>query len=104
MLPRCGLGHKQRLVLGNSVGVIDADYEGHRLISAWNRNPKEDCQLVIIRPGERIAQLVFIRIAQPEFTIVVEFSVIGGREQGGFGSTGIDAACLDAFSGQRSPQ
>ena len=98
-MPRSGLHHKQRLVLGNSVGVIDADYEGPRLISAWNRIPKEACQPIVIRPGERIAQLVVTRIAPPEFTIVMEFSESGGREQGGFGSTGVEAACLDPLSG-----
>ena len=99
VLPRSGLGHKQGLVLGNSVGVIDADYEGPCLISVWNRNPKESCQTIVIRPGERIAQLVFTRIVRPEFAIVAEFSVSGGRQQGGFGSTGAEAACSDPLSG-----
>ena len=41
VLPRSGLGHKRGLVLGNTVGLIDADYEGPCLISAWNRNPAQ---------------------------------------------------------------
>jgi dUTP pyrophosphatase len=90
VLPRSGLGHRQGLVLGNAVGLIDADYEGPLLISAWNRDPT---QAIEIRPGDRIAQLVFTRIARPQFDVVAEFSDAGGRQEGGFGSTGIGAAC-----------
>src|SRR5690554_4096233 len=61
--PRSGQGHKRGLVLGNSVGVIDADYLGHIMISAWNRNPDGDP--ITIEPGERIAQLVFHQLARP---------------------------------------
>lgn len=89
MLPRSGLGHREGLVLGNTVGVIDADYEGPCLISAWNRNPAGDP--IRIRPGDRIAQLMFTRIARPEFTVVSAFSATGIRQNGGFGSTGIAA-------------
>src|SRR5579862_5721049 len=39
VLPRSGRGHREGLVLGNAVGLIDADYTGPCLISAWNRNP-----------------------------------------------------------------
>jgi dUTP diphosphatase len=95
VLPRSGLGHKQGLVLGNSVGVIDADYEGTCLISVWNRNPRQGGTTIEIRPGERIAQLVFTRIAQPEFAIVSSFSASGSRQAGAFGSTGVEAACPD---------
>ena len=95
VLPRSGSGHSQGLVLGNTVGVIDADYEGPCLISAWNRNPSADGAAIEIRPGDRIAQLVFTRIARPEFTVVREFSEHGDRQAGGFGSTGIAAACRD---------
>src|ERR1700719_1536505 len=62
VLPRSGLGHHAGLVLGNVVGVIDADYEGPLLISAWNRNPAgaaDDAEGILIAPGDRIAQLVF---------------------------------------------
>ncbi len=37
ILPRSGLGHKQGLVLGNLVGLIDADYQGPLMVSLWNR-------------------------------------------------------------------
>jgi len=63
------------------------------LISAWNRNPAGEG--IRVRPGDRIAQLVFTRIARPEFAIVAAFSTQGGRQEDGFGSTGIEAACPD---------
>ena len=100
VLPRSGLGHREGLVLGNAVGLIDADYEGPCLISAWNRNPAGGKEIVI-NPGDRIAQLVFTRIARPEFRVVSEFSESGARQAGGFGSTGIASAC-PAGSGQRN--
>jgi dUTP diphosphatase len=93
LLPRSGLGHRRGLVLGNTVGLIDADYEGPCLVSAWNRNPATGGEPIEIRPGDRIAQLVFTRITQPEFVIVPSFSGRGGRQEAGFGSTGIEAAC-----------
>ena len=92
LLPRSGLGHRAGLVLGNAVGLIDADYEGQCLISVWNRNPPHaghDDDGIVINPGDRIAQLVFTRIARPDFAVVAEFSVSGARQSGGFGSTGI---------------
>jgi dUTP pyrophosphatase len=91
VLPRSGLGHHDGLVLGNTIGVIDADYEGPCLISAWNRNPAGAG--ILVRPGDRIAQLVFTRIARPQLTVVSAFSAGGGRQAGGFGSTGVEAAC-----------
>ena len=99
VLPRSGLGHKRGLVLGNTVGVIDADYEGPCLISAWNRNPAPRGDAIEIRPGDRIAQLVFTRIAQPDFVIVRAFSGETGRQDAGFGSTGVEAACPDPLPG-----
>ena len=91
VLPRSGLGH-QGLVLGNAVGLIDADYEGPLMISAWNRDLRRPIE---IRPGDRIAQLVFTRIARPQFELVTAFPQTGGRQEGGFGSTGV-AACPTA--------
>ena len=92
VLPRSGLGHREGLVLGNAVGLIDPDYEGPCLVSAWNRNPARTDDLaegILINPGDRIAQLVFSRIARPCFAVVAEFSESGGRQAGGFGSTGV---------------
>lgn len=98
VLPRSGLGHRQGLVLGNAVGLIDADYEGPLLISAWNRNPPGSEGAIGIKPGDRIAQLVFTRIARPEFSVVEAFSDSGERQSGGFGSTGVASACRDRTS------
>jgi dUTP pyrophosphatase len=99
VLPRSGLGHKRGLVLGNTVGLIDADYEGPCLISAWNRNPAQGGDSIEIRPGDRIAQLIFTRISRPDFVIVPAFSGEGGRQESGFGSTGVEAACPDPLPG-----
>ncbi len=103
VLPRSGLGHRDGLVLGNAVGLVDADYEGICQISTWNRNPppplsgqpRDGSEGIWINPGDRIAQLVFTRIARPQFRIVSEFSEAGARQAGGFGSSGIASACPD---------
>ncbi|CAA2102246.1 Deoxyuridine 5'-triphosphate nucleotidohydrolase [Methylobacterium bullatum] len=92
VFPRSGLGHRDGLVLGNGTGVIDADYEGPLMISAWNRNA-DPAATIVVRPGDRIAQLVFTRVTRPAFTIVDALDLDGpgpqsGRGQGGFGSTG----------------
>jgi dUTP pyrophosphatase len=92
VLPRSGRGHREGLVLGNAVGLIDPDYEGPCLVSAWNRNPArtdDPAEGILINPGDRIAQLVFSRIARPRFAVVAEFSGSGGRQAGGFGSSGV---------------
>jgi dUTP pyrophosphatase len=92
--PRSGLGHRG-LVLGNTVGVIDADYEGEVTVSAWNRNAADpglpDGGAITIEPGDRIAQLVFVRVARPRLEVVTEFSASSARGAGGFGSTGVAA-------------
>lgn len=87
VLPRSGLGHKKGLVLGNLVGLIDADYTGPILVSAWNRNPPGS-EPITIAPGERFAQMVFVPILRPAFAVVEEFSMDSSRGAGGFGSTG----------------
>ena len=83
IMPRSGLGHKHGIVLGNLVGLIDSDYQGELMISAWNRSNTN----FIIEPGERIAQLVVIRVKQVEFSLVEEFTRTD-RGAGGFGSSG----------------
>ncbi len=88
ILPRSGLGHKKGLVLGNSAGLIDADYTAQCYISAWNRNPSGTGQDIVIAPGERIAQMVFLPIIRPTFQVVETFSASSARGEGGFGSTG----------------
>lgn len=86
ILPRSGLGHKRGLVLGNGTGVIDADYMAQIFVSVWNRNPDGDP--IAIEPGDRIAQMLFVPILRPEFSVVEEFSSHSRRGMGGFGSTG----------------
>ncbi len=83
ILPRSGLGHKYGIVLGNLVGLIDADYQGQLFISAWNRGKEK----FNIEPMYRLAQLVFIPIIKAEFKEVEEFTQ-SDRGQAGFGSTG----------------
>jgi dUTP pyrophosphatase len=86
IVPRSGLGHKG-LVLGNGVGIVDPDYEGPCLISAWNRNPNGDP--IIVNPGDRIAQMLFVRISRPHFKIVDVFSSASKRGARGWGSTDV---------------
>ncbi len=83
LLPRSGLGHKHGVVLGNLVGLIDSDYQGELMISAWNRG----ATAYVIEPFERIAQLVIVPVVQAVFHVVPAFdaSSRGGR---GYGSTG----------------
>lgn len=83
ILPRSGLGHKQGIVLGNLVGLIDSDYQGQLMISLWNRGKNN----VAIEPGDRIAQLVFVPIRKVSFEIVDDFEK-SKRSEGGFGHTG----------------
>lgn len=88
ILPRSGLGHKKGLVLGNSVGLIDADYTAQCFISVWNRNPAGS-EAITIQPGERIAQMMFLPVVRPQFNVVETFSQSSERGGGGFGSTGV---------------
>lgn len=83
ILPRSGLGHKQGIVLGNLVGLIDSDYQGQLMVSVWNRSGHN----VVIEPGDRIAQMVFVPIRRVTFDIVDDFEE-SGRSSGGFGHSG----------------
>jgi len=83
ILPRSGLGHKHGIVLGNLVGLIDSDYQGQLMVSAWNRGQ----QAFELAPMERLAQLVIVPVVQAQFNLVEEFGV-SQRGEGGFGSTG----------------
>ena len=83
ILPRSGLGHKHGIVLGNLVGLIDRDYQGQLMVSAWNRSETA----FTIEPMERIAQLVIVPVVQAKFNLVTEF-VTTERGENGYGSTG----------------
>ncbi|MCM2478147.1 dUTP diphosphatase [Serpentinimonas maccroryi] len=84
ILPRSGLGHKHGIVLGNLVGLIDSDYQGQLMVSAWNRSP----QAYTIEPLERIAQLVIVPVLQAQLNWVDDFAQASARGAGGYGSTG----------------
>lgn len=83
ILPRSGMGHKNGIVLGNLVGLIDSDYQGQLMISTWNRGQNA----FTIQPGDRIAQLVFMPVVQAQFELVAEFDT-SERGEGGFGHSG----------------
>lgn len=83
ILPRSGLGHKNGIVLGNLVGLIDSDYQGQIMVSCWNRGSGD----FTIEPGARLAQMVFVPVVQVGFELVGEFAATG-RGAGGFGHTG----------------
>jgi dUTP pyrophosphatase len=83
LLPRSGLGHKNGIVLGNLVGLIDSDYQGPLMVSLWNRGTTP----FTINPGDRIAQMVIVPVVQVGFEVVDDFSATD-RGTGGFGSSG----------------
>ena len=84
ILPRSGLGHKHGIVLGNLVGLIDSDYQGELMVSAWNRSSTA----FTLQPMERLAQLVIVPVVQAQFNEVQEFAQVSERGTGGYGSTG----------------
>jgi dUTP pyrophosphatase len=83
ILPRSGLGHKNGIVLGNLVGLIDSDYQGQLMVSTWNRGHAS----FTLQPMDRLAQLVIVPVLQVGFNVVDEFAS-SERGAGGFGSTG----------------
>ena len=83
ILPRSGMGHKNGIVLGNLVGLIDSDYQGQLMISTWNRGQ----QPFTLEPMERLAQLIIVPVVQVGFNVVDDFDA-SERGAGGFGSTG----------------
>ena len=83
ILPRSGLGHKHGIILGNSVGLIDSDYQGELKISLFNNSDVK----FTINPGDRIAQFMLIPVISIEYNFVEEF-VLTKRSSGGFGHSG----------------
>ena len=83
ILPRSGMGHKNGIVLGNLVGLIDSDYQGQLMVSTWNRGQAS----FTLQPLDRLAQLVVVPVLQVGFNVVDEFDT-SARGAGGFGSTG----------------
>ena len=83
ILPRSGMGHKNGIVLGNLVGLIDSDYQGQLMVSTWNRGQ----HAFTLNSMERLAQLIIVPVLQVGFNVVEEFGD-SERGAGGFGSTG----------------
>jgi dUTP pyrophosphatase len=83
ILPRSGMGHKNGIILGNTAGLIDSDYQGQWMMSMWNRSDKE----FTVKAFERVAQVMFVPVIQPTLNVVTEFTA-SERGEGGFGSTG----------------
>jgi dUTP pyrophosphatase len=83
VLPRSGLGHRNGIVLGNLIGLIDSDYQGQLMVSLWNRGVEP----FVVQPMDRIAQLIVVPVIQVALNVVDSF---GASERGaaGFGSTG----------------
>ena len=84
LVPRSGLGIKHGIVLANTVGVIDSDYQGEIGIGIFNRGSVP----YTIVPGERICQMIFMPVIQADLIVVAAFSQESDRGTGGFGSTG----------------
>lgn len=80
---RSSMAAKYGVTMGNGIGVIDSDYRGE--ISVLLRNTS-DVDFVV-RPGDRVAQLLLMPVALPEIIEVDELSDTE-RGAGGFGSTG----------------
>ncbi len=83
ILPRSGMGHKNGIVLGNLVGLIDSDYQGQLMVSTWNRGQAA----FTLQPMDRLAQLIVVPVLQVGFNVVDEFDTTE-RGANGFGSTG----------------
>lgn len=81
--PRSGLAYKQGLSVLNAPGTIDADYRGEIGVLLVNLSNEK----VVIKNGERVAQLVIAKYEQAEWAEVAELSSTE-RGEGGFGSTG----------------
>lgn len=82
--PRSGLALKHGLTLLNTPGTIDSDYRGEIKLIVINLGDKE----YTLKRGERIAQMVFAQVYQPEI-VEVDSLEETGRGEGGFGHTGV---------------
>lgn len=84
VLPRSGLAHRHGVALVNAPGLIDAGYRGELRVLLLNTDRREPFPVSV---GDRIAQLVVVRVESPE---VIEVDQLGETERGrgGFGSSG----------------
>ena len=88
LAPRSGLGCNNNIVLGNSIGIVDSDYQGEIILCVKNNSLPEHGELFFIEPGMKLAQGIFVRVEQVTFLAVEDFDKITERGAGGFGSTG----------------
>jgi dUTP pyrophosphatase len=86
IVPRSGLGIKKGIVLANTMGVIDSDYQGEIKIGLFNRSQNQ----YLVKPGERICQMLFMPVIIATLKLVQEFSNATYRGSGGLGHTGRD--------------
>lgn len=84
LAPRSGLGVKHGIILANTIGVIDSDYQDEIRAALYNRGER----IYEISPGERICQLIIMPIVRATLNIVDDFLQTTPRGEGGFGSTG----------------
>ncbi|MGH2958145.1 MAG: dUTP diphosphatase [Solirubrobacterales bacterium] len=84
VLPRSGLAHKHGITLTNTPGLIDSGYRGELQVLMLNTDREAAYE---VKPGDRIAQLVIVAFAAPEWAEVEEFDDTT-RGDGGFGSSG----------------
>ena len=91
--PRSGLALKHGFTMVNSPGTIDSDYRGEIQVVAINLGSEP----VVVKRGERIAQMVVQRVIQAEWREVTELPD-SERQSGGFGHT--DSA-VQEFKGSK---
>lgn len=84
VMPRSGLAAKRGIALVNAPGLIDAGYRGELRVLLLNTDRDEPCEIAV---GDRIAQLVVIRVELPQ-TVEVDELPDTARGSGGFGSSG----------------
>lgn len=84
VLPRSGLAARHGIALVNAPGLIDSGYRGEISVLLLNTDRREP---FTIAPGDRIAQLVLVRVETPEVT-EVDALALSERGAGGFGSSG----------------
>lgn len=84
--PRSGLALRSGVTCLNTPGTIDADYRGPVAVILANLGSEP----VIIRRGDRIAQMIVAPVVQAQFDVVDELAATE-RGAGGFGSTGVSS-------------
>ncbi len=87
VVPRSGLAIKQGLSIVNAPGLIDSNYRGELKVIAINLDPKNPIEIHV---GDRIAQLVIMKVESLQFQEVDELND-SDRGAGGFGSSGVSA-------------